>query len=157
MLVVSCQKVVSKNLTKDVEEMYMSNKDRIIDLYFNEKYKPTEIAKALNISNAYITKIIKKDPRYIDEKTSRKLENKTKNISETKKYIKQQRENNSILEAYMRQQHIQATMELSGGHGINNRAFRKWNSSAYNYNDKKKCFVFNKRLGRSYAVPKYVK
>ena len=135
----------------------MSNKDRIIELYFNEKYKPTEIAKAINVSNAYISKVIKKDPRYIDEKTSRKNQNKVKNISETKKYIKQQRENNSILEAYMRQQHIQATNELSGGHGINNRAFRKWNSSAYNYSDKKKCFVFNKKLGRSYAVPKYIK
>lgn len=108
--------------------------------------KDKEIAKELKISNAYITKIIKKDPRYIDEKNFRKSQNKIKNVVETKEYINQKRSINSILDSYMKKQHIQASIELSGRSSISNRAYRKWNSSAYKYNDKTKTYNLKRNI-----------
>ena len=48
---------------------------------------------------------------------------------------KSKEKDGDIAYAQLRQMHIQASRELSGGRKtINNRAFRKWNSSIYNYN-----------------------
>lgn len=51
--------------------MCNSNKDNIIQMYYNEHLRPTDISKALNIDNAYITRIIKQDERYQMEKEQR--------------------------------------------------------------------------------------
>ena len=103
----------------------MDNKELIIKLYFDEGYTATSIVKELNVSNAYITKIIKQDSRYYEEKEKRKEENKKKHIDKTKKYIAKSREKKEMEYARLKQAHIQATMELSGGNKpINNRAFR---------------------------------
>lgn len=48
--------------------MCSSNKDKIIQMYYNEHLRPTDISKALNIDNGYITRIIKQDERYELEK-----------------------------------------------------------------------------------------
>ena len=54
-------------------------KDKIIELFFIKRLKPVEIAKKLKVGMPYITKIIQKDERYIEEKEYRKSENKEKN------------------------------------------------------------------------------
>lgn len=46
-------------------------KDKIIELFFIKRLKPVEIAKKLKVGMPYITKIIQKDERYIEEKESR--------------------------------------------------------------------------------------
>lgn len=38
----------------------MSNKEKIIDLFYSEHLKPVDIALKLNVSNAYVSKVIKK-------------------------------------------------------------------------------------------------
>lgn len=53
----------------------MDKKEQILDLYFNKHLKQTEIAKKISASQQYISKIIKKDERYEDEKSSRKSKN----------------------------------------------------------------------------------
>ena len=66
----------------------------------------------------------------------RKEINKKKHNAQTMQYIakkRKQRKDGDIAYAQLRQMHIQASRELSGGRKtINNRAFRKWNSSIYN-------------------------
>lgn len=56
-------------------------------------------------------------------------------------------------------QHIQASMELSGRKTINNRAYRNWNSSIYEYHNKTKDYRVKKDYENkvSYAVPKKIK
>ena len=54
----------------------MNNIEKIIDLFYIQHLKVKDIAKTLNISSAYITKIIKQDSRYIEEKDLRKKQNK---------------------------------------------------------------------------------
>ena len=57
----------------------------------------------------------------------------------------------------MKAQHNQDVMELSKRGHMNNQTFRKWNSSAYNYNPSKHRYEFNEQFGRAADVPKYVK
>ena len=38
----------------------MSIKEKIIDLFYNKHLKPVDIALELNVSNSYVSKIIKK-------------------------------------------------------------------------------------------------
>lgn len=49
----------------------MSNKEKIIDLFFNEHLKTVDISLKLNVSNAYVSKVLKKDFRYHEEKNQR--------------------------------------------------------------------------------------
>lgn len=136
----------------------MDKKRLILKLYYHDKCTANEIAKQLNVSNAYITKVINKDARYYDEKTHRKNLNKQRNIEQTKKYMQKKREERKTLNAIVKQEHIQAVSELSSGQAmISNRAFREWNKSAYKYNKNKNCYEFDKKLGKSYAVPRYIK
>lgn len=138
----------------------LSRKGHILNLYFNEKLRTVDIAEELEISKSAVSQVLNKDVRYKKEKESRKQKNKEKNNEYTKKYMKTKRKSGTIdMEyEYMKLQHNQAITELSNGrNNINNRAFRKWNSSAYKFNKNKNCFEFDKKLIRSYAVPKYIR
>lgn len=137
------------------------NKETIIHKYFIDKIKPTEIAKELNISKSAVTQILQKDKRYIKEKNNRKAKNKEIHNEETKKYMKQKREEikrkNNKDTFDLNSMHNQATAELSKKKRMSNMAYRDWNKSAFTYNEKRKGYEFKKELGRSYDVPKFIK
>ena len=112
----------------------MNKQEKIKQLYFNEKYNQKEIAKVLDVSYQYVSKVLLSDIRYKEEKEKRKENNRKKHLERTKKCITNSRRNREIEYARLKQLHIQATIELSGGKGIiNNRAFRNWNSSIFRY------------------------
>ena len=46
----------------------INNKKYILDKYYEEHEKPSVIAKELDVHPSYITKVIKADTRYIQEK-----------------------------------------------------------------------------------------
>lgn len=139
----------------------MNKKEEIKDLFFNYNYTQTEIAKKINVSNQYISKILKTDPNYLKVKKQRMIANEEKNNKETKDYIKQQRKikqlKNNADDLVLRNMHNQASRELSKPKRLSNMAYRNWNKSAYSYNEKKKRFEFKEELGRSNDVPKYIK
>ena len=54
-------------------------KDKIIELFYEKHYRPTDIAQELNVVKSYVTKIIQNDVRYVNEKELRKLKSKEKN------------------------------------------------------------------------------
>ena len=137
----------------------MNNIEKIIDLFYIQHLKVKDIAKTLNISSAYITKIIKQDSRYIEEKDLRKKQNKANRKIAQNKFIKNKRDNKKIEDNYaiVETQHIQASKELSQSSYLTNENYRKWNSSAYKYNPSKHRYEFDERLGRSIDVPKYIK
>lgn len=124
----------------------MDKKQEIIFKYYEHGLVQTEIAKQLNISKAYVTKIIKKDNRYEKEKQKRKDKNKIKNKEETKKYIKIKRSYEKILNEYLKKQHIETSIELSSRHSISNKSFRDWNKSIYEYNSKSKTYNLKKGI-----------
>ena len=137
----------------------MNNIEKIIDLFYIQHLKVKDIAEALSISSAYITKIIKQDGRYIGEKDFRKQQNKVNRKIAQNKFIKNKRDNKRIEDNYaiVETQHAQSSRELSQSSYLTNENYRKWNSSAYKYNPSKNRYEFDGKLGRSYAVPKYIK
>lgn len=135
------------------------SKENIIDLFYTEHLKVKEIATKENTSSAYITKIIKQDARYIQEKQYRKAISKSKRKVAQNNFIKNKREKKEIEDNYatVQSQHEQASRELSKSSHLTNEAYRKWNISAYKYNSSKCRYEFDDKLTRPYAVPKYIK
>ncbi len=134
----------------------MNKKEKIIFYYYEKGLVQTDIATKLNVSKAYITKIIKSDERYLKEKQRRKEKNSIKNREETKKYIKNKRIKEKISNEYMKKMHLQATMELSSRKTISNRSFRNWNKSIYEYNYKNNCYILKKGINVTNDVPKKI-
>ena len=136
-------------------------KDKILDLFFNQKMKQIDIAIKLNISKSTVSKIVTKDSRYIQEKNRRKFNNKinrNKNIQrQVEKKRKEVQFKNSVDDLIMKRLHMQASMELSRRSHLTNESYRKFNVSAYNYNPSKRRYEFDNTLGRSYDIPKYIK
>lgn len=136
-----------------------NTKNEILSLYFSEHLKVKEIAEKFNVSSAYITKLIKKDTRYMHEKEFRQNIQKQKRKLSQNDFIKKKRENLRIEDNYLiiQAQHNQATRELSKSKHLTNENYRSWNISAYKYNPSKTRYEFDSALGRSYDVPKYIK
>lgn len=134
-------------------------KEKIINSYYIYHLKVKEISEALNISSAYVTKIIKQDSRYDKEKEYRKDISKNNRKLAKNRFIKNKREKERIEDNYLeiKAQHYQDTRELSKSKHLSNESFRKWNYSAYKYNPSKHRYEFNERLGRAADVPKYIK
>lgn len=136
----------------------MNKKLEIIKLYYEESRKIIDIVNEVQVSRAYISKIIKEDKRYQEKKKREKEETKKRKREYTKNKMRQVREEKFLEESFIRQQHIQASRELSSGYNnISNRALLKWNSSAYRYNQRIGCYEFDRKLVKSYAVPKYIR
>lgn len=135
------------------------SKEKIISLFYNEHLKEKEISDKIGICPSYVTKIIKQDDRYVQEKEYRKKISKDKKMVSHKKLIKKKRENKKIEDNYtaVQIQHRQAVREMSKSNYLTNENYRKWNYSAYRYNPDKKRYEFDETLGRSADVPKYIK
>ena len=136
----------------------MDKKQEILKLYYDENSKIIDIVDKVKVSRAYISKIIKGDSRYEEKKKVQKEETRKRKKNYTRLKMKQIRDKKLQEDAYMKRQHLQATMELSKGNAtISNRVILKWYSSAYKYNSNKKRYEFDKKLKKSYAIPKYIK
>ena len=126
-------------------------------MYYNEHDKPINIAKELNVNSSYITKIIKNDIRYIQEKEYRAEISKENRKIAKREWIrnKRQSENDKQLYEFVKQQHIEASKELSYSSEMSDLAYRKWNSSAYHRNCKGN-LVIDRKLKVGADVPKSI-
>lgn len=136
-----------------------TQKDKILNLFYIEHLKVKEIAEKTSVTSAYVTKVIKIDSRYKEEKNFRKEKSKEKRKLAQNNFIKQKRENERIEDNYefVQSQHIQASIELSKSKKLTDENYRKWNTSAYKYNPSKHRYEFDESLGRAADVPKYIK
>ena len=133
-------------------------KEKVLDLYFIDHKKQKEIAEQLNISKYTVSRIVTKDIRYTKEKEERKKQSKEENKRKTIKYIYSIRNQKQVDEyESVRKMHIQASMELSDRNKpMNNKAYRDWNSSIYDYNEKNKSYVLKKGINVGADVPKRI-
>ena len=137
-----------------------SNKEEILRLYFEERLKQVDISKKLNISNNAVSKVLKRDNRFIDEKNKRKIISKQKHNKQIQTNVENKRKTKKNNEDYyiLKNMHEQATCELSGGRKpINDIAFRDWNSSIYRYNNRNKSYVLREGIVVGSDVPKTIK
>lgn len=56
----------------------MDNKNKILDLYYNQHLKQTEISKIVGTTTQYVSKVVRADKRNKQEKENRKKENMEK-------------------------------------------------------------------------------
>lgn len=136
----------------------MNKKQEIIRLYYENDIKIVDIANDLKVSRAYISKIIKLDSRYASKKREQKEATQKRKKEYTNNKMRITREIKRQQDAYVKQQHLQATRELSSGRKvISNRAFRDWNSSIYAYNAKSKSYKLRKNIVTGADVPITIK
>lgn len=131
----------------------------INDLYFEQRKSLTEIAEIVNTSISYISKILRKNERYKIEKQKRKQEKLKLRREKQKEMIYSQRKSKIDIEYInLKAKHDQASKELSSQSIIGKEALRKWCSSAYNYNEKKKRYEFDtENLLKPADFPLYIK
>jgi len=137
----------------------LDKKEQILALYFNKHLKQTEISEIVNASQQYISKIIKKDERYEDEKSSRKSINAEKRkIAQTeyqKTYVRK-KEKDIAYEQLLEQQR-RDSIELSyNTHPLSDYAFKKANSSIYTYDSIKNQYVMQKGITTGFNAPKRI-
>ena len=127
------------------------SKDKIIKCFYEEHMQVKELASVMNTSEAYITKVIKQDKRYSNEKAFRKNLAYEKRKKAQNKFIKDKREKQRLEDNYLaiKAEHNQAVSELSDRKHLTNENYRKWNYSAYKYNPLKRRYEFDENLGRS--------
>ena len=78
----------------------INNKKYILDKYYEEHEKPSVIAKELDVHPSYITKVIKADTRYIQEKEYRaKISKENRKISK-REWIRNKRQNDADKELF---------------------------------------------------------
>ena len=134
----------------------MNKKERILDLYFNKHLKQIEIAEIVDASQQYISKIIKKDEKYENEKSSRKSINAEKRKIAQAEYQKnyvRKKEKDIAYEQLLVQQR-QDSIELSyNPHHLSDYAFKKANSSIYTYDSIKNQFVMLKGIKAGFDAP----
>ena len=137
----------------------MIDNEKILNLYFIERYKQIDISKLLNVSKSTVNRIIMSDERYLNEKIRRQNANRAKNRKKTINYIANKRKSKKVDDIYdnLKKQHIEASKELSGGRKpISNRAYRDWNPSIYKYNEKNKCYMLKRGIKVGADVPKRI-
>jgi len=135
----------------------IDNKNYILDKYYNEHDKPTNIAKELNVNPSYITKIIKNDTRYIQEREYRAQISRENRKIAKRDWIRNKRQSESDKQLYkfVKQQHIEASKELSYSSEMSDLTYRKWNSSAYHRNSKDN-LIIDRKLKVGSDVPKSI-
>lgn len=123
-------------------------KEKIISSYYIQHLKVKEISEQLNVTSAYITKVIKQDSRYEKEKQYRLDISKQKRRIDKNNYIKSKREQQRIDDNYraLKKQHEQASAELSKSKHLSNESYRRWNISAFISNPSKHRYEFDERL-----------
>ena len=136
----------------------MSNKEKILDLYYNQHLKQNEIAKLVDTTTQYVSKVVRTDKRNIEEKEKRKKENSENRKIYLQEYFKtynRPKKDDNSYEQMIAQQ-IQDSIELSfSNNNISDYAFVKWNSSAYHTNNKGN-LVIDRKLKVGFDVPKSV-
>lgn len=135
----------------------IDTKNYILYKYYNEHEKPSIIAKEIGVNPSYITKIIKKDIRYIPEKEYRTQISKENRKIAKREWIRNKRQNETDKELYefLKQQHIEASKELSFSYEMSDLAYRKWNPNAYHTN-RKGNLVIDRKLNVCSDVPKSI-
>lgn len=136
----------------------MSNKEKILDLYYNQHLKQKQIADIVGTSTQYVSKLVRADKRNKEEKEKRKTENSENRKIYMQEYFKtynRPKKDDNSYEQMVAQQ-IQDSLELSFCNNIiSNYDYAKWNSSAYHTNSKGN-LVLNRNLKVGFHVPKSI-
>lgn len=137
----------------------METKDKIIELFYNEHLRPTDISNKLKVKMSYITRIIQTDSRYISEKEARKLENKEKQKSRKRIYAKNRREQERQEKQDYQKLLVQIDNDnkfLSTKRKVSDLKYAEWNRSAYDYDENTSDLILKDKILAGFNVAKRV-
>lgn len=127
----------------------------ILTMYYEKHLLPSNIANALGCTPGYITQIIQTDSRYKKEKDTRKEKNRIKHNKQTAEIVRKKREEEKRLASFIKEQHNEASRELSYVPILSDMAYMKCNSSAY-HTTKAGNIVIDSKLTVGMDVPKRI-
>ena len=130
--------------------------DEIIKLFYDEHERPTAIAEQVGVANSYVTKVIQKDKRYIEEKQHRKEENKENHKVSKRRYIQKRREKEKQEYLAMVVQINRDNNYLSTKKQVSDIAFAKWNRGMFEYDKHSSDLVLRNGITTGYNVPKRI-
>ena len=134
-------------------------KDKIIELFFEKHLRPVDISKKLKVKMPYITKIIQKDSRYIQEKEARKQDNKEKQKTQKRIYAQNKREK----ERQEKQDYQKLLVQIDNDNKFlstkkkeSDLKYAKWNRSAYDYDENTSDLILKDKIVAGFNVAKRV-
>ena len=134
-------------------------KDKIIELFYNEHLRPTDIFKELKVKMPYITRIIQTDSRYIEEKEARKQENKEKQKEQKRIYAQNKREKERQEKQDYQKLLVQINNDnkfLSTKKKVSDEKFARWNRSVYDYDENTSDLILKDKIVAGFNVAKRV-
>ena len=134
----------------------MGKNEDIIRLFYEEHKRPTDIAEELEVSKPYITKVIKKDERYDEEKEYRKNISKENHKACKRNYINKKRQTEKQEYQAMIIQINKDNEYLSTKTQISDLSFVKWNRDIFRYDKNSSDLVLKKGFKFAFDVPKRV-
>ena len=134
-------------------------KDKIIELFYNEHLRPTDISNKLDVKMPYITRIIQTDSRYIEEKEARKQENREKQKEQKRIYAQNRREKGRKEKQDYQKLLVQINNDnkfLSTKKKVSDVKYAKWNRSAYDYDENTSDLILKDKIVTGFNVAKRV-
>ena len=133
--------------------------DRVTEitrLFYEEHLRPIDIAKQIGVGKSYITKIIQKDERYIEEKEYRAIQSKERHKVCKRNYInKKQQADKQDYQAMIIQ--INKDNEyLSTKKKLSDEAFSNWNRGMFDYDKHSSDLVLKNGINVGFDVPRRV-
>lgn len=135
--------------------------EEILKMYFEEHMKQKDIADFFKVSSEYVSKVVRNDKRYQEEKQRRHQEAKLRKAKYNKEYLEtyERKKDKSDKEDYEKLQALldsDAKQMSRHSFGISTDAFVKSNISAYKQ-DKDGNLILDDKIKTSYALPKKYK
>ncbi len=136
--------------------MKIDKKTEIERLFYDEHLRPTDIAEQIGVGKSYITKIIQKDERYIEEKEYRATQSKERHKICKRNYINKKRQADKQEYQAMLIQINKDNEYLSTKNEISGIDFAKWNRGMYDYDKKSSDLVLKSGINTGFDVPRKV-
>ena len=128
----------------------------IIRLFYDKHLRPTDIAEQIGVCKSYVTKIIQKDERYIEEKEYRATQSKERHKVCKRNYINKKRQADKqeyqaiIIQINKDNEYLSTKKKLS------DEAFSNWNRGMFDYDKKSSDLVLKNGINVGFDVPKRV-
>ena len=128
----------------------------ITRLFYDEHLRPTDIAKQIGIGKSYITKIIQKDKRYIEEKEYRATKSKERHKVCKRNYINKKRQADKQEYQAILIQINKDNEYLSTKKKISDEVFSNWNRGMFDYDKRSSALVLKSGIKVGFDVPKRI-
>ena len=137
----------------------MNKKDEILKLYYEEHLKQRDIAQKVEVSQGYVSQVIKTDKRYNDNRETKHKASIIKKANYNKEYYKTykrpKKEDNLYQELQAQLEKDISELSYYRSYNMSDYDFVKCNASAYHRNSKGNLSLVN-GLTVGFDVPRMV-